>query len=231
LIDAETTEDSPQVSSAQKPNAKIRPGEWIAAYISRQMRAAGRRDLDYFLLTHIHPDHVGDLGSENPRSPKGNYRLTGVMDVDAQVRIGKLIDRGIPDYNYPLPLQAPFALNYLEYVRSRLQRGEACERVRVGTVDQILLVRQPSAYLNFEVRNLAANGEVWTGTGDTTRRLFPELQSLREQDYPTENMCSIAIRLTYGRFDYFTGGDLTCDTEEGEEPWRERVSTLRNTFQ
>src|SRR5271165_6367393 len=50
LIDAGTTEDSLQVSSAQKPNAKIRPGEWIAAYISRQMRAAGRRDLDYFLL-------------------------------------------------------------------------------------------------------------------------------------------------------------------------------------
>jgi hypothetical protein len=34
-------------------------------------------------------------------------------------------------------------------------------------------------------------------------------------------MCSLAIRLTYGKFDYFTGGDLTCDTEEGEEPWRD----------
>ena len=221
LMDAGTTEDSLEVSSAQKPDANIRPGEWIAAYILRQMRAAGRQDLDYFLLTHIHPDHLGDLGAGNPPSPKGNYRLTGVMDVDAQMKIGKLIDRGFPEYNYPLPLQAPFALNYLEYVRSRLKQGEACERVRAGTVDQIRLVRQPTTYPNFVVRNLAANGEVWTGTGDNTRRHFPDVLSLREQDFPSENMCSLAIRLTYGKFDYFTGGDLTCDTEEGEEPWRD----------
>jgi hypothetical protein len=93
--------------------------------------------------------------------------------------------------------------------------------VQVGNVGQIRLVRQPSTYPNFEVRNLAANGEVWTGAGANTRRLFPELQGLREEDYPTENMCSIAIRLTYGKFNYFTGGDLTCDTDEGEEPWRD----------
>ncbi len=221
LIDAGTTEDSLQVSSAQKPNANIRPGQWIAAYVSRHMRGAGRRDLDYFLLTHIHPDHLGDLGPENPRSLKGNYRLTGLMDVDAQVHIGKLIDRGFPDYNYPLPLQAPFALNYLEYAKSRVKLGAPCERLQVGKLDQIRLLRQPNIYPGFVVRNLAANGEVWTGSGDQTRRQFPELQSLREQDYPTENMCSIAIRLTYGKFDYFTGGDLTCDTEEGEEPWRD----------
>jgi len=89
------------------------------------MQAAGRRDLDYFLLMHIHPDHLGNLGPKNPPSPKGNYLLTGVMDVDAQVRIANLIDRGFPDYNYPLPQQAPFALNYLEYIKSHLRHGQA----------------------------------------------------------------------------------------------------------
>jgi len=89
------------------------------------MQAAGRRDLDYFLLMHIHPDHLGNLGPKNPSSPKGNYLLTGVMDVDAQVRIANLIDRGFPDYNYPLPQQAPFALNYLEYIKSHLRHGQA----------------------------------------------------------------------------------------------------------
>ncbi len=34
-------------------------------------------------------------------------------------------------------------------------------------------------------------------------------------------MCSIAIRLSYGKFDYFTGGDLTSDTEESDELWRD----------
>jgi hypothetical protein len=94
------------------------------------------------------------------------------------------------------------------------------ERIRVGRADQVTLLRQPGAYSNFSVRNLAANGEVWTGSGNATRRCFPELNLLKPADYPTENMCSLALRLSYGKFDYFTGGDLTCDTEDGE-PWRD----------
>ena len=221
LIDAGTTEDSLEVSSAQKPNALIRPGEWIARYILRQMRAAGGSHLDYFLLTHIHPDHLGDLGSANPPSPAGDYRLTGVMDVDARVPIGKLIDRGFPDYDYPLPQEAPFALNYLKYVRSRVRRGEPCERLQPGRAGQIRLVRDPRRYPEFIVRNLAANGEVWTGNGDGTRRCFPDLKALSRREYPNENLCSAAIRIRYGKFDYYTGGDLTCDTAYGDQPWRD----------
>jgi beta-lactamase superfamily II metal-dependent hydrolase len=221
LIDAGTTEDSLAVSCAQKPNAKVRPGEWIASYILRQMKAAGREELDYALITHIHPDHLGDLGPECPLSTKGDYRLTGIMDVDARVPIARLIDRGFPDYDYPLPPEAPFARNYLEYVRSREKLDESTERINVGSANQIHLVRHPNQYPNFAVRNLAANGEVWTGVGEQTRRCFPDLKDLQNADYPTENMCSIAIRLSYGKFDYFTGGDLTSDTEESEELWRD----------
>lgn len=221
LIDAGTTADSLEVSSPQKPDSHIRPGRWIATYILRQMRPAGRRNLDYFLLTHIHPDHLGDLGPENPSSPKGNYRLTGVMDVDAYVPIGRLIDRGFPGYSYPRPPQAPYALNYLDYVKSRRSLHESCERFRPGRADQIRLTRNPGRYPDFEIRNLAANGEVWTGTGNGASPHFPDLRTLPPEDYPTENMCSIAVRLTYGKFRYFTGGDLTCDTEEIGELWRD----------
>jgi hypothetical protein len=143
------------------------------------------------------------------------------MDVDARVPIGTVIDRGFPDYNYPLPQQAPFALNYLRYIKSRVRMGEKCERIQVGRADQIRLVREPGQYTDFVIRNLAANGEVWTGVGDHTRQWFPDLQNLQKEDYPTENMCSVAIRMSYGKFDYFTGGDLTCDTEETEEAWRD----------
>jgi hypothetical protein len=57
------------------------------------------------------------------------------MDIDARVPIGRVIDRGFPDYNYPLPQQAPFALNYLRYIKSRLGIGEKCERIQVGRAD------------------------------------------------------------------------------------------------
>jgi len=221
LIDAGTTEDSLTVSCSQKPNANSRPGEWIASYILRQMKPAGRTELDYALITHIHPDHLGDLGPENPTSQKGHFRLTGITDVDARVPINKLIDRGFPDYSYPLPLQSPFALNYLEYVKSRESLKESTERIKVGVASQIRPVRDPGRHPSFIVRNLAANGEVWTGDGDHTRKCFPDLKDLAKADYPTENMCCIAIRLSYGRFDYFTGGDLTSDTEESGEQWRD----------
>jgi beta-lactamase superfamily II metal-dependent hydrolase len=221
LIDAGTTEDALAVSCAQKVDTDKRPGEWIASYILRQMISAGRQELDYVLLTHIHPDHIGDLGPENPQSAKGSYRLTGIMDVDTTVPIRRLIDRGFPDYSYPVAVQAPFARNYVQYVQSRQRLGECTERIRAGSAKQIHLVRSPGAYPGFIVRNLAANGEVWTGSGENTRTCFPELKDLRPADYPTENMCSIAIRLSYGKFDYFAGGDLTSDTEESGELWRD----------
>jgi beta-lactamase superfamily II metal-dependent hydrolase len=195
LIDAGTTDDSLEVSCAQKPNANRKPGEWIADYILRHARSAGRRELDYFLLTHIHPDHLG-----------------AVMDVDAHVPLKKLIDRAFPDYTYPAPQQAPFAKEYLEFVQSRRQTQKACERARVGRTDQIGLASR--SYPEFAVRTLAANGEVWMGSGENTRQYFTNRQ-------PTENMCSVAVRINYGKFSYYTGGDLTCDTQDGEEPWRD----------
>lgn len=130
LIDAGATSDSTNVSCIQKPNAQVRPGQWIASYVQRQILPAGRRELDYALITHIHPDHLGDLGGGDPSSPKGDYRLTGITDVDALVPIRKLIDRGFPDYSYPaldspFSTGAPFALNYFAYVKPRGRSGSA----------------------------------------------------------------------------------------------------------
>ncbi|HEY4048043.1 MAG TPA: MBL fold metallo-hydrolase [Acidobacteriaceae bacterium] len=221
LIDAGVTKDSTMVSCAQKPDSHVRPGEWIASYVLRQMKVAERKELDYALITHIHPDHLGDPTAESVPSPKGNYRLTGITDVDAQVPIRTLIDRGFPDYSYPTPWQAPFAQNYMDYIKSRQSLGESTERIKVGSSTQIRLLQHPDRYTNFAVWNLAANGEVWTGVGEQTHKTFPELKDLRKEDYPDENMCSIALRLSYGKFDYFTGGDLTSNTEESGESWRD----------
>lgn len=222
LIDAGVTTDSAKVSCAQKPNSHIRPGEWIASYALRQMKPAGRKELDYALITHIHPDHLGDPKEETVTSSKGNYKLTGITDVDAKVPIRKLIDRGYPDYSYPTPWHADFADNYEEYVKSRQRLGEATERIKVGSSTQIRLTQHADRYETFKVQNLAGNGEVWTGVGEQTRKTFPDLSTLDKKDFPSENMCSIALRLSYGKFDYFTGGDLSTLTEEDStEPWRD----------
>jgi hypothetical protein len=95
------------------------------------------------------------------------------------------------------------------------------ERFRVGAKDQFELVHDAKAYPEFEIRNLAASGEVWTGNGEETKKLFPELAGLKAEDYPSENCCSCAIRLRYGRFRFYTGGDLPSDTNYGRDPWRD----------
>jgi hypothetical protein len=219
LIDAGTNEDAADLSCPQRPNAGLRPGQWIAGYVSRHMRAAGRRELDYAVITHIHPDHVGDLGAENPPARSGAYRLTGISDVDGRLPIRKLIDRGYPGYAYPSAQTAPYAKNYIAYVRAR--QAETTERFQPGRADQIRLTQRPAPYPEFGIRNLAANGEVWTGQGDAVRATFPPLASLAPSDYPSENMCSLALRLDYGNFRYYTGGDLTSDTEDTGEAWRD----------
>jgi hypothetical protein len=221
MVDAGATQDGLQVSAPPKPSSSRRPGQWIARYAARQMQAAGRTEIDYFLLSHFHPDHAGDVGPDTPLAAASSYRLTGVMDVDALLPIRTLIDRGYPDYGYPSRPTAPFALNYLQYIEARRKQGRLTERFQAGSSKQIRLLRQPQEYPSFSVRNIAANGEVWTGTGDATRRCFPSLDSLPQEKYPSENMCSAAIRLRYGKFGYFTGGDLTSSTNDGESPWRD----------
>lgn len=207
LIDAGDVQPPPETAKFiidPKPDASRRPGEWIARYILRQMRPAGRAELDYFLLTHFHNDH-----------------MSGIMDVAAAVPVRRAIDRAYPSYDYPAALDDVHQRKYRAFVASLPERGGKAERFRPGAADQIRLLREPGKYAGFAVRNLVANGEVWTGIGDSTRRHFPELKYLAPAEYPTENMCSLGIRLSYGRFDYFSAGDMSFDTNAGRDPWRD----------
>ncbi len=223
MIDAGATSGLPETRKFlidAKPDASRRPGEWIARYISRHMKAADLEpSIDYTILTHFHADHMGEYTSEAPLSKRGAYRLSGISDVAETIPIRKLIDRAYPTYSYPAPLDDLHQRNYRAFVAAR-QTGSV-ERIRVGSKSQISLVHNPSAYPQFSVRNIAANGAVWTGVGDEVRQQFPDIQTLKPEQYPTENMCSLAVRLSYGRFDYYSAGDMSFDTGDGAHLWRD----------
>lgn len=212
MIDAGASLSAPSTSSAARPDASLRPGQWAGRY-ARQYGEA----IDIFVATHIHPDHIGDVSEALPRSPDGTYRLSGVSDVAAELPIRRLIDRAFPDFGDRPPPEAPFTRNYLAYLRARHARGEAVEAFEVGSDQQIRLNR-PKVFPAFSVRNLAANGRVWTGKGRQARDYLNERPSGAAVD---ENTCSVAIRLSYGAFSYFAGGDLIADTEDGRAPWRD----------
>lgn len=221
LIDAGASANGTEVSVPTRPDASRRAGAWIGRYVQRQLRAGGLSSLDYLLATHLHPDHVGDVEAGSPPAAGGAYQLTGIMDVAEIVDVGTLIDRGFPSYDYPTVLKAPFADNYRAFVKARLDAGKRVEAFRPGSASQIAARGHHAATLPFEVRNIAANGKVWNGQGEQAVDLFPPLAALPQADRPTENSCSAAIRIGYGKFSYFTGGDLTSYTEDGALPWRD----------
>lgn len=224
LIDAGASADAPETSTPPRPSAQRRPGEWVGRYVQRHLRATGRSALDYLLVTHLHPDHLGDVTNDSPRSTQGDYRLTGVMDVAELLPVGTLLDRAFPGYDDPMVIKARFADNYLAFVRARQKQGLAVQRFVAGRGTQIAPkghVALPAGTPAFGVRNLAVNGEVWTGEGEQARAMFPPLYSLATKDYPNENMCSTAVRIASGRFGYFTAGDLTSYSFDGDQPWRD----------
>lgn len=218
LIDAGATNNALDVSAAPKPDGTRRPGEWVARYAQRHLRATGRQQLDYLLVSHLHPDHLGDVNDASPLSAQGAYRLSGVTDVAELLPVGLLVDRGYPSYDYPVKPAGRYAENYSAFVQSRVQRGLGVAAIRAGSASQ-LAMRVGST--SFSIRTVAANGEVWTGSGEQARPLFPPLSSLARADYPDENVCSIALKISLGKFSYFTGGDLTSYTQDGELPWRD----------
>jgi hypothetical protein len=98
---------------------------------------------------------------------------------------------------------APFARNYLAFIRSRQAAGGRVERFIPGADKQIALTHRADSFRSFDIRNLAANGRVWTGQGNESRSLLPPMETLQLDELPDENVYSAALRLNYGGFSYF----------------------------
>ncbi|WP_051670553.1 ComEC/Rec2 family competence protein [Bryobacter aggregatus] len=212
--------ESPRVLPA-RPDASRTPGDWIARYVKRVLAFRGEPVLDYALLTHFHDDHMG-YPFPNSKVGKGGYLLTGITEVGEAVPIRKLLDRGWPDYAYPTPLRDAMVENYRAFVKwQAANRGLQAERFVAGRKDQVVLQRNAAKYPNFEIRNVLVNTEVWTGVADTTRQQFPRLEDLQPADYPVENQCSLGFRLSYGKFDYGSFGDIPGKVREGGFAWED----------
>jgi glyoxylase-like metal-dependent hydrolase (beta-lactamase superfamily II) len=204
LVDAGAAGDGQAMADTDpRPNATRTAGAWIADYLLSQ----GITRLDYMVLTHYHADHIG-----------------GINDVAARIPITTVIDRG-REYLPPADDDPAFK-TYRAFLQARRARGTASEAIRVGRADQIVLRRDRAAFPGVEVRNVAANGEVWSGRGDEVTRIFPPLASLSADDRPSENMCSIGLRLRDGRFDLFTGGDMPGVPDAGAPAWQSVESAV-----
>lgn len=204
-----------------RPDASLRPGQWIARYIRHFHPDGPDGALEYAALTHFHGDHMGTLTAASPPAASGAYRLTGITDVGDTIRIRRMLDRDWPRYDFPAPSGGEMMRNYRAFLQwQRENRGLQAERFEPGRADQLVLVRDRAAFPSFEIRNIAANARVWTGAGTTARDRYPAGQ------VPVENNCSLAFRLTYGAFRYFNGGDMAGFLPAGTPMWRDMESAV-----
>jgi beta-lactamase superfamily II metal-dependent hydrolase len=228
IVDAgELDPTSPRTNSPRNtpryPNYSKSGFEWQVDYISDALRKLNKTGLDYALISHFHDDHFGGLYSGAPSSENGKYLLTGITGVGDKIKIGKLIDRG---YNYPVDMKQQAKLtptlyrdmiNYWNFSAFQEKANNLkVEELRVGSKDQISLLNDPKSYPDFHIRNINANGRVWTGKNDGsfTTRMPSDNSGKSLASMPGENPLSCGILIKYGRFSFYTGGDVAGSQPE-----------------
>jgi len=219
-------------NSVIHPDNSKKPFEWIVYYINQMAPHKKNVILDYALITHFHDDHFGSWYPAAPMSKDGTFRLTGITGVGDKIPIGVLLDRGYPDYNYPDGAQnikrlsvtdsvfVNTAENYKTFVRTGIKRGMKTMLFKAGSASQIRL-KQPSGFPEFHVRNIKANGMIWTGNDSTAIEHFRSYDPADIKTWPDENTLSNALSIHYGPFVYYTGGDNPGNVFYGDSPFRD----------
>lgn len=199
------------------PNNSKTTSQWVANYIFQFHPNGKNAIIDYALITHYHDDHFGEIDSLKIKHPDGGYLLTGIMELGSLVPIKTLIDRGT---DFPVDFkdervqkkfhldQDPYSMlgtlkEYWKYINYKSKfNGLVHEKFEVGSSQQISLKYKTGKYPSFIVKNLFANGEICTGKENETWHF------LEAGEYHGENELSTGIRISYGEFDYYTGGDI-----------------------
>ena len=191
------------------PSSEKSPAEWVARYVrhfSKPLCNDGR--IDMMLITHYDSDHIGAPGTK------------GVSELDSLLHIEKIVDRG---YDYPTPEQA-LAMNgwtlpgYLKTMESRAARELGYEKFVVGSDSQFAMIHQPRK--DFKIRNIYANGHLWTGDGLRDIVIGEGDEYEENLKAMNENRLSCTINISYGDFDYHSGGDIQGSSVNSTRPWR-----------
>ena len=204
------------------PDASRYGGEWVSRYIQRLIP---RREIDYAMVSHWHGDHTGDLDFGGKGTADGRV-VCGLPLVGEDFRFRHYLDHQYPKMGEHALDPDPNCLALMKAWLPRAQKeGMTAHRFEVGALNQIRLLHDAAAYPRFEIRNIAANAVIWDGK-DGVIDVGRTHVAKTGKDAIHENRLSAAIRIRYGRFSYYTGGDneLTMVGADGHEfNWEERI--------
>lgn len=215
-----------------KPSNSYSSGNVIIQYIKHFAPDVADGRLDYFMTSHYHADHMGTYTKSfqnygwtaadrngtitpAPNLDAGGFLLNGLPEVGYHIPIMRIIDRGDwsdrPSNIYLTSSQR--MQNYLNFIDwSSRTNGTVREKLAIGHKDQIVLKHDAAAYPGFAVRGIAAGGDIWTGSGTSVNTKYlptsDQLMANLEAWDPNENIMSCVFTLSYGKFDWFSGGDI-----------------------
>ena len=209
------------------PNPGRLAGDWVGRYV-RRVNPNGDK-VDYMVTSHFHQDHTGTPCWQSRRVLKAGEERTGCWRSGFGLAIEhlhfrKAVDRGWPNYDDPVPFVDSDwkPLEHMKRIYAYLAKrdGLTVEKFRLGATDQFVPLRNPAAAEGFSVRNLCANGRIAYPDGRIRdicgeSRVCESLGCLnfagngRITHNYIENMMSLGMVFSYGKFSFYTAGDFS----------------------
>lgn len=219
----------PMTCSDSRPDDKGTAAEAIANYIGN-IRSSEDDAIDYFLLTHFHSDHYGQVKAGLPTKKDAGYSLIGITELNEYIPVHTLIDRGYPDYSFPIEMIGRFDKegnvydpsfeNYYKFVTYQTEHGKMnASSLELGSDEQIVLINTPEEYPSFSVRGIKKNNALWKGEEEGVVELFDAEKVVSKGIKVKENQMSCAIVMEYGSFRYYAGGDNSGLVDQDHESW------------
>ena len=185
-----------------QPSAARCGGEWVSRYIQRLIP---QREIDYLMVSHWHGDHIGDPSLGRWTNAKGE-QICGLTAVAEDFQFRHYFDHQFPHPGRYAMDPDPEAFDLFQrWLGKARAAGLDAQPFKVGALNQIRLLKNAARYPKFSVRNLCANAVLWDGKAGVVDCGAAHVKSGRKTIH--ENRLSAAIRIDYGGFSYYSGGD------------------------